>query len=67
MRRGHFIRELVDSGCHLRRHGKKHDIYVNPKNGKKSPVPRHSEIKEDICEMIRKQPDKVKASGPVAW
>ena len=55
MKRGNFIRELVDAGCYLARHGKKHDIYVNPKTGKKSPVPRHAEIKEGLCELIRKQ------------
>ncbi len=37
------------------RHGKKHDIYTNPKNGKKAPIPRHSEIKESLCELIMKQ------------
>ena len=34
---------------------KKHDIYVNPRNGKKSPIPRHTEIKKSLCELIRKQ------------
>ena len=55
MKRGNFIRELVDAGCHLKRHGKKHDIYANPKNGKQAPVPRHAEIKESLCQLIRKQ------------
>nr|VFJ50747.1 MAG: hypothetical protein BECKFW1821A_GA0114235_102830 [Candidatus Kentron sp. FW]VFJ52846.1 MAG: hypothetical protein BECKFW1821B_GA0114236_101321 [Candidatus Kentron sp. FW] len=34
MKRGNFIRELVDARCYLKRHGKKHDIYANPVNGK---------------------------------
>ena len=55
MKRRDLIRELVDTGCYLNRHGKKHDIYVNPKNGKKAPVPRHSEIRNSLCELIRKQ------------
>ncbi|MFQ5976310.1 MAG: type II toxin-antitoxin system HicA family toxin [Candidatus Hydrothermarchaeales archaeon] len=55
MKRREFVRELVDAGCYLKRHGRKHDIYVNPKNGRKAPVPRHSEIKESLCELIRKQ------------
>ena len=55
MKRGNFIRELVRAGCYLERHGKKHDIYANPKNGKKAPVPRHSEIKESLGELIRRQ------------
>jgi mRNA interferase HicA len=53
--RGNFIRELVRAGCYLERHGKRHDIYKNPKNGKRAPVPRHSEIKESLCELIRRQ------------
>lgn len=55
MKRHDFIRELIDAGCYLRRHGGKHDIYANPKNGRKAPVPRHSEIKQTLCELIRKQ------------
>lgn len=55
MKRRDFIRELIDAGCYLKRHGKKHDIYANPKTGKKTPIPRHSEIKESLCELIRKQ------------
>ncbi|MBI4675308.1 MAG: type II toxin-antitoxin system HicA family toxin [Chloroflexi bacterium] len=55
MKRQEFIRELEKSGCYLKRRGKRHDIYVNPKNGKKVPVPRHTEIKNTLCEVIRKQ------------
>ena len=55
MKRRDFIRELTQAGCYLKRHGKKHDIYVNPKNRRKAPVPRHSEIKDTLCELIRKQ------------
>ena len=55
MKRREFIRELVEAGCYLERHGKKHDIYVNTLTGRKSPVPRHSEIKNSLCQLIRKQ------------
>ncbi|MFP4032011.1 MAG: type II toxin-antitoxin system HicA family toxin [Desulfococcaceae bacterium] len=55
MKRGNFIRELVAAGCFLKRHGKKHDIFMNPHNGKQAPVPRHPEIKESLCRLIRKQ------------
>lgn len=50
-----FIRQLTKEGCYLHRHGKKHDIYINPKNGHKVPVPRHAEIKEMFCKVIKKQ------------
>lgn len=46
MKRRDFIQELTDVGCHMSRHGRKHDIFVNPKNGRKATVPRHSEIKK---------------------
>jgi len=55
LKRKDFIRYLVKSGCYLMRHGANHDIYMNPVTGKKSPVPRHDEIKESLCELIRKQ------------
>jgi predicted RNA binding protein YcfA (HicA-like mRNA interferase family) len=55
VKRRDLIRELVGAGCYLRRRGKRHDIYMNPRNGKMAPVPRHSEIKESLCELIRKQ------------
>jgi len=42
-------------GCELVRHGSRHDIYTNPVNGRRAPVPRHSEIKESLCRLIRKQ------------
>ncbi|MEA1998846.1 MAG: type II toxin-antitoxin system HicA family toxin [Euryarchaeota archaeon] len=56
MKRRDFIRELVDAGCYLKRHGGRHDIYMNRLNGKKAPVPRHLEIKDSLCELIRGQP-----------
>jgi predicted RNA binding protein YcfA (HicA-like mRNA interferase family) len=55
LKRKKFIRELVNAGCFLKRHGAKHDIYMNPRTGKKAPVPRHAEIKDSLCELIRKQ------------
>ena len=55
MKRKELIKELEKAGCYLKRHGAKHDIYVNPKNGKKAPVPRHAEIKNTLCELIKKQ------------
>ena len=55
MNRRDFIRELTAAGCHLHRHGKKHDIYINPATGRKSSVPRHSELKESLCRAIRNQ------------
>ena len=55
MKRQAFIRELAAAGCYLKRHGKKHDVYANPSTGKTAPVPRHREIKDSLCDLIRKQ------------
>jgi hypothetical protein len=55
VKRSAFERELRREGCVLHRHGKKHDLYLNPANGRKAPVPRHSEIKNTLCELIRRQ------------
>ena len=50
-----MVRELTRAGCYLHRHGKRHDIYVNPETGQKAPVPRHTEVKSSLCRLIRKQ------------
>lgn len=55
MKRSSFLRELTAAGCELHRHGKKHDLFLNPKTGQKSPIPRHTEIKNSLCDLIRKQ------------
>ena len=55
MKRQHLIRELTQAGCRFHRHGAKHDIYINPANGKKAPVPRHRELKDSLCGLIRRQ------------
>ncbi|MBI2899121.1 MAG: type II toxin-antitoxin system HicA family toxin [Planctomycetes bacterium] len=57
MKRGDLIRDLVHAGCFLRRHGSRHDIYENPRNGRKAPVPRHAEIRNSLARMIRRQLD----------
>ena len=55
MKRQAFLKELRKAGCKLQRHGGRHDLYANPSNGRKAPVPRHSEIKDSLCRIIRKQ------------
>ena len=55
MKRRDLIRELEQAGCELHRHGSRHDIYRNPANDKKAPVPRHREISESLRRLIRKQ------------
>ena len=54
MKRKKFIKHLNISGCDLLRHGSNHDIYINLKNGKKQPLPRHTEIEHDLIKHICK-------------
>jgi len=52
MKRRELLRKLQHEGCVLLRSGSNHDIYVNPKTGKKRPVSRHSEIDEHLAGHI---------------
>ena len=54
MKRSELIRQLTNSGCVLHRHGTRHDIYINPMNGKKQAVPRHVEIDNALAKHIKK-------------
>ena len=54
MKRKQFLRDLKRSGCILDRPGSRHDIYINPRTGQKQPVPRHTEIDNDLAKHIRK-------------
>lgn len=54
MKRKKLIKELESFGCILLRHGANHDIYLNPKNGQKQPVPRHREVDEHLAKHIKK-------------
>lgn len=55
MKRQEFIRQLMQRGCVLLRHGSRHDIYFNPVNGMKQPVPRHAEVDNHLVTHILKQ------------
>ncbi|MCK4234628.1 type II toxin-antitoxin system HicA family toxin [candidate division WOR-3 bacterium] len=55
MKRKDLIRKITSVGCVLVRHGKRHDLYINPKTGKKQPIPRHSEIDKHLAKHIIKE------------
>ncbi len=55
MKRSEFIRWLQQHHCVLHRNGGRHDIFMNQKNGKKQPVPRHNEIDDMLVKHIKKQ------------
>ena len=55
MKRKQLIKTITSAGCRLLRHGTRHDLYGNPKTGKKQPVPRHAEIDETLAKHIIKE------------
>ena len=52
MKRGALLKILKRQGCIFIKHGKKHDQYMQPRNGNTDQVPRHSEISEDTAKSI---------------
>ena len=54
MKRNKFIKYLEDHDCYKLREGAKHTLYKNSKSGDISTVPRHPDIKENLCRKICK-------------
>jgi len=54
VKRKDLVRQLEKMGCILIRHGKRHDWYLNPKTKIVQPVPRHSEINDNLAKHIIK-------------
>jgi predicted RNA binding protein YcfA (HicA-like mRNA interferase family) len=52
MKRKELLKKLAGAGCVFLRHGASHDLYKNPKTGKKQPIPRHNEIDEHLAKHI---------------
>lgn len=55
MKRRQLLEHLTEHGCVLRREGSKHSIYQNTQTGKRTSVPRHSEIDNTTAREICKQ------------
>jgi predicted RNA binding protein YcfA (HicA-like mRNA interferase family) len=54
MKRIDLIRNIERRGCVFVRSGANHDIYMNPRTGKKQPIPRHRDIDEHLARHIEK-------------
>ena len=57
MKRRNLERRLRIAGCYLKREGKSHSLWINPKNGVIEAMPRHIEIKEPLAKKILKNLD----------
>jgi predicted RNA binding protein YcfA (HicA-like mRNA interferase family) len=55
MKRKDLIRQIESLGCVLIRHGAKHDWYQNTETKVSQPVPRHTEINENLSKHILKK------------
>lgn len=54
MKRKLLEKKLRLAGCYLKREGKLHTLWINPKNGNIEAVPRHADIKELLALKILK-------------
>ncbi len=54
MKRGDLLRHLRDHGCELLREGGRHSWWHNPILNKRSSIPRHNEIDDDLARKICK-------------
>ena len=54
MKRVKLIKYIEANDCVFVREGANHTLYKNIKNGRLSTVPRHSDIKENLCRKICK-------------
>jgi predicted RNA binding protein YcfA (HicA-like mRNA interferase family) len=52
MKRNLLLKEISKRGAVFVRHGRKHDIYKNPKTGAIEQIPRHSDIDETLARNI---------------
>jgi mRNA interferase HicA len=54
MKRSKLIKYLTKYGCHLKREGSSHSIWINPENGVTETIPRHTEIPDLLVKKIIK-------------
>jgi mRNA interferase HicA len=54
MKRRELIHHLKSQGCELLREGSRHSWWHNPALNKRSAVPRHTEMSDDLANKICK-------------
>ncbi len=52
MKREALLRHLRIHGCFLKREGRAHSLWCNPKTGAVEAVPRHSEIPNKLAQKV---------------
>ena len=54
MKRIDLEKKLRIAGCYLKREGRSHSLWINPKTGVVEALPRHKEIKESLAKKMLK-------------
>jgi len=54
MKRNALLKHLRKNGCFLKREGRSHSLWSNPKTGAVEAVPRHTEIPDRLARKICK-------------
>jgi mRNA interferase HicA len=52
MKTGALLRHLRFHGCVLKREGRSHSLWTNPRTGQLEAVPRHTEIPDVLARKI---------------
>ena len=52
MKRNTLLRHLRKHGCYLKREGRAHSLWTNPRTGETQAVPRHVEIPDRLARRI---------------
>ncbi|MGH7335950.1 MAG: type II toxin-antitoxin system HicA family toxin [Myxococcota bacterium] len=52
MKQRQLLRHLRQNGCFLKRQGKEHELWTNPRTGWIEAVPRHTEIADSLARKI---------------
>ncbi|GHV83810.1 hypothetical protein AGMMS50212_11500 [Spirochaetia bacterium] len=54
MKNGALLKIIKAQGCIFVKHGKKHDVYKNPRTGITERIPRHPDVNEKLANHIIK-------------
>ncbi len=52
MKQRQLLRHLRKHGCYLKRQGKEHELWINPRTGWLEAVPRHAELANALARKI---------------
>lgn len=52
MKKSALLRHLRRHGCYLKREGRSHSLWTNPRTGEVEAIPRHVEIPDGLAKKI---------------